>query len=275
MCLVSCRLIIAKGNFWWWGVAMGRWAWGAIAAVATWGWAASASADTIRLRADDWCPFNCSEEKQGYGVELAAEIFAAAGHRVQYQLAPWSRSLEDCLRGEIEAVIGAAPVDSPDLVFGAEPIGVWDTTFVVRRGIPWRYDGVASLERIKLAVIIGYIYMEPVGGYIAANKRNRQRVDPVGGIAPLDQSLKMVAAGRIDATVESRTVLEYKLDEMGLADRLELAGGTESGPIYIAFSPKHAKARDYAAILDHGLRAMRASGRLKQILDRYGVRDWK
>lgn len=270
---LSCSLIITVGNFWWWGVTMGRWVSSAFAVVVAWG--SAASADTIRLRADDWCPYNCTEAKMGYGVELATEIFAAAGHRVQYQLAPWSRSLEDCLRGEIEAVIGAAPVDSPDLVFGAEPIGVWDTTFVVRRGAPWRYDGVASLEQIKLAAIIGYIYMEPVGDYIEAHKKDRRRVDSIGGTAPLDQSLKMVAAGRIDATVESRAVLEYKLREMGLADRLELAGGTESGPIYIAFSPKQAKARDYVAILDQGIRAMRASGRLKQILDRYGVRDWK
>lgn len=235
----------------------------------------TARADTIRLRADDWCPFNCSEQKKGYGVELAQAIFAAAGHEVRYQLAPWTRSLEDCLRGEIEAVIGAAPVDSPALIFGDEPIGQWDSTFVVKKGNPWRYDGPASLERVKLAAIIGYIYMEPVGAYVEANKKDRGRIDPIGGTQPLDQALKMVAAGRIGAAVESRAVLDHKLRDMGLADILDFAGGTQSGPIYIAFSPKHPKARDYAALLDQGIRAMRADGRLKQILDRYGVRDWK
>lgn len=234
-----------------------------------------AVADLIRLRADDWCPFNCSGQRPGYGVEIAAQVFAAAGHQIQYELAPWSRSLEDCLRGEIEAVIGAAPVDSPDLVFGAEPIGQWDSTFVVRQGHTWRYQGIESLERIKLAAIIGYIYMEPVGGYIERHKKDRGRIDPIGGTQPLDQSLKMVAAGRVDATLESRAVLDYKLREMGLADQLAYAGGTESGPIYIAFSPKNPKARDYADLLDAGIRAMRADGRLKQILERYGVRDWK
>lgn len=237
--------------------------------------AVSASADIIRLRADDWCPFNCSEQKKGYGVEVAEQVFAAAGHLIQYQLAPWSRSLEDCLRGEVEAVIGAAPVDSPDLVFGAEPIGQWDSTFVVKAGNPWRYDGVESLGRVKLAAIIGYIYMEPVGEYVEANKKNRSRVIQVGGTQPLDQSLKMVAADRVDAAMESRTVLDYKLREMGLTGSLSIAGGTQSGPIYIAFSPKHPKARDYVRILDDGIRAMRADGRLKAILDKYGVRDWK
>lgn len=252
----------------------GWWA-GAVVAASQMTAALSAAADVIRLRADEWCPFNCSVEQKGYGIEVAEQVFAAAGHKVQYQLAPWSRSLEDCLRGAADAVIGAAPVDSPDLVFGVEPIGQWDSTFVVRKGESWRYDGTASLERIKLAAIIGYIYMEPVGSYIERNKKNRARINQVGGTQPLDQSLKMVAAGRIDATLESRAVLDYKLGQMGLVGALEYAGATPSGPIYIAFSPLNPKARDYADILDQGIRAMRVDGRLKQILDRYGVRDWK
>lgn len=258
------------------GVAMARW-WGLGVLVQCWlaTLVGPAWSDTIRLRADDWCPFNCSEQKKGYGIEVAEQIFAAAGHTIQYQLAPWSRSLEDCLRGEVEAVIGAAPVDSPELVFGDEPIGQWDSTFVVKTGNPWRYDGVESLGRVKLAAIIGYIYMEPVGEYVQANKKNKARVTQVGGTQPLDQSLKMVAAGRVDAAMESRAVLDYKLREMGLAGQLAIAGGTRSGPIYIAFSPKHPQAQDYARILDDGIRAMRADGRLKAILDRYGVRDWK
>lgn len=235
-----------------------------------------ARADTITLRADEWCPFNCAVgDKPGYGVELAGEILAKAGHKVEYGLAPWGRSLEDCLHGAIDAVIGASPVDSPDLIFPDEAIGVWDTTFVVRKGDPWRYDGAASLPSAKLGGIIGYIYMEPVGAYVEANKGNRNRVDLVGVRSPLEQNLRKLVAGRIGATMESRAVLDFKLREMRLLSQVEFAGGTESGPIYIAFSPRNPKAHAYARLLDEGIREMRASGRLKQILDRYGVSDWK
>lgn len=233
-------------------------------------------ADTITLRADEWCPFNCAlGAKPGYGVELATEIFAKAGHKVKYGLAPWGRSLEDCQHGTIDAVIGASPVDGPELIFPEEAIGVWDTTFVVRKGDSWRYDGVKSLERLKLGGIIGYIYMEPVGAYVEANTGNRDRVDLVGVRMPLEQNLRKLVAGRIGATMESRAVLDFKLREMGLLDRVDFAGSTESGAIYIAFSPKNPKAREYARLLDEGIREMRASGRLKQILGRYGVNDWK
>lgn len=245
------------------------------AVVCLWHLVAPARADVIWLRADEWCPYNCAGERKGYGVEVAEEVFTAAGHQIQYLLSPWSRALEDCLRGRIDAVIGAAPVDSPDLVFGAEPIGVWDSTFAVRRGQSWRYQGLQSLEAVKFSAIIGYIYMEPVGGYIEAHKKDRNRIIMVGGTSPLDQGLKMVAAGRIDATLDSQAVLQYKFKQLGLADQLQLAGGTETGPIYIAFSPQNPKARQYAALLDQGIRTLRQSGRLKQILDSYGVRDWK
>lgn len=235
-----------------------------------------ARADVITLRADEWCPFNCVPGAMpGYGVELAQEIFAKAGHKVEYSLSPWGRSLEDCLHGAIVAVIGAAPVDSPDLIFPQEPIGVWDTTFVVRKGDPWRYGGAASLAGVKLGGIIGYNYMDPVGGYVEEHKGDRNRVDLVGSVKPLEQNLRKLGAGRIGATMDSRAVLDFKLSELGLADSVDYAGETESGPIYIAFSPVNPKAQEYARLLDDGLREMRASGRLAEILKRYRVRDWK
>lgn len=259
-----------------WGRAVTAWAW-RLVMWAGLGVAGAARADTITVRADEWCPYNCAvgasagDGRPGYGIEVAREIFAAAGHHLDYALSPWTRSLEDCLHGTIDAVIGAAPVDSPDLVFPAEPIGVWDTTFVVRKGDPWRYDGAESLDRVKIAGILGYIYREPVNEYLTAH---RKQVDLISGQRPLDQNLRKLVARRIDTTMESRMVLDYKLKVLGLADRLDFAGGTPSGPIYIAFSPKNPGSRAYADLLDQGIRRMRASGRLAEILASYGLRDW-
>ncbi|CAA7616942.1 ABC transporter substrate-binding protein [Magnetospirillum sp. UT-4] len=237
--------------------------------------ATTARADTISLRADEWCPFNCAGTPAGYGVDVMVEIFAKAGHRVDYALAPWGRAQADCSTGRIAAVIGADPKENPDLVFPQEPIGRWDTTFVVRKGNAWRYDGPGSLPNVRLSGVIGYAYMDPVGAYVEANKGDRSRVDLIGSRHPLEQNLKKLLAGRIDATMDSRTVLDFKLGQMGLADQVEFAGSTRSDVVYIAFSPRHPKARDYARLLDDGIREMRASGRLRQILAGYGVQDWK
>lgn len=239
--------------------------------------APAAHADVITLRADEWCPYNCAEDsdKPGYGVEVAKEIFAKAGHTLEYKNLAWARALEDGRKGTIVAVIGADKVEAADYVFPNEAIAVIDNTFVVKKGNPWRYAGPASLEKVKLGAIQGYSYSGEVGDYMGANAKNGARIDMVGGDKALEMNFKKLMAGRVEATVDAKPVLAYKLMSMNLTDKVEFAGSTDPSEIYVAFSPANPKAKEYAAILDKGIAEMRASGRLKQILDRYGVSDWK
>lgn len=239
--------------------------------------AAPARADVITLRADEWCPYNCAEgsDMPGYGIEVATEIFAKAGHTLEYGNMAWARALEECRKGTVMAVIGAAKKEVPDFVFPEETIAVADNSFVVKKGSPWRYEGPQSLEGIKLGVIRGYSYDGEVGDYVETNRRNPRRIDVVGGEGALDMNLKKLNAGRVAATVDAGPVLAYKMKQLGFTDRMQFVGSVDPSLTYIAFSPANPKSREYADILDKGLAEMRASGRLKQILDRYGVPDWK
>lgn len=236
-------------------------------------------AETVTVRADEWCPFNCAPEadKPGYGIEIAREIFGKAGHTVDYSTLAWARALEDCKKGAISSVLGTYPDESPDFVYPAEQIGSSDNTFVVKRGNPWRYQGPASLEKLRIGVIQGYVYSGEVGSYIDEKSKSSKRasVFPVGGDNGLEQNLRKLVAGRIDATVESLAVLTTKLAALNLADKIEYAGTVDSLPIYLAFCPGVPASKDYAALYDKGVAEMRTSGRLKQILDRYGIKDWK
>lgn len=237
----------------------------------------TAQADVITLRADEWCPYNCADtgDRPGYGIEITKEIFAKAGHTIEYKTMAWIRALDECRKGTAVAVIGTSHDESPDFVFPQEHVGVSDNTLVVKKGNPWRYDGVATLERVKLGVIQGYTYGGDIGGYIKAKEKDKARVDLIGGDNGLDQNLKKLIAGRIEATLDSSPVLGYKLAQMGLADKVDLVGTADPDQIYVAFSPQAAKAKEYAEIFDKGLAEMRASGRLKEILARYSVPDWK
>lgn len=249
----------------------------ALALVAVAAMMAPARADVITLRADEWCPYNCAEgaERPGYAVEIAREVFARAGHAVDYRTEAWPRALAECRKGVVTAVVGAARNEVPDFVFPHQPIAVADTSFVVRKGHRWRYAGPASLAEVKLGGILGYSYDGIMGDYVRAHAGDRARIDLVGGDAALEMNLRKLIAGRIDATMDARPVLAYKLREMGLADQVEFVGSIDPTENFIAFSPVHPKSRDYAAILDSGIVELRASGRLQQILDRYGVPDWK
>jgi polar amino acid transport system substrate-binding protein len=92
----------------------------------------------------------------------------------------------------------------------------------------------------------------------------------------LEQNFKKIMAGRVVTTLESVYVAEAKLKEMNLVGQIEQAGLMgEPTPMYIACSPAKPSSKEYAKLLSEGVKKMRASGKLKAILDKYGVKDWK
>ena len=97
--------------------------------------APAARADVITLRADEWCPYNCAEnsDRPGYAVEIAREVFGRAGHSVEYRTMAWSRALQECRKGLVTGVVGAAHTEVPDFIFPQEPVAVADITFAVPR----------------------------------------------------------------------------------------------------------------------------------------------
>jgi polar amino acid transport system substrate-binding protein len=233
------------------------------------------SADTISLRADEWYPFNGQPggERPGFMIEIAREVLGKAGHSIDYALMPWERALDSVRKGEHDCVVGASPGDAPDFVFPEEPMGMDASVFFVKKGNPWRYSGVESLPSIRLGVIAGYAYGDVLDAYI---ERGGAAVQPVSGAAALEQNLRKLQAGRLDAVVESAAVLAGKAHELGLDGAFEPAGSPdEPEPVYVACSPAKPAAREYARLLTEGMRALRASGALATILSRYGVADWK
>ena len=58
--------------------------------------AAGAAIRRVILAADPWCPHNClaGAPQEGYMVDIAREIFTAAGYEFDYQNFGWARSLQ-------------------------------------------------------------------------------------------------------------------------------------------------------------------------------------
>jgi polar amino acid transport system substrate-binding protein len=241
------------------------------------GVAAAARADTVALRADEWCPYNCApdHDKPGYAVELAREAFAAAGHTVDYQVLGWSRSIEDARAGRYAGIIGAIPDDAPDFIFPSEPIGASMEGYAVRKGTAFRYRDAESFAGKVLGSIAGYAFGGAVGEYIEAHKDDRSRVQLVSGDDALAQNLRKLVAGRVDVVVDDANVLANAIAELDLGEQVVVADAGKPGPIYIAFSPALPKGKENAAILDRGIAALRRSGRLDLILARYGLKDWR
>jgi len=234
-------------------------------------------AKSVSIRADVWYPINGVPDsaQPGYMIELAQMILKEHGYTVDYKASPWERSLADVRKGKYDCVVGAYTDDAPDFLFPAIPWGKIESTFYVKKGNSWKYDGIKSLMAVKVGTIGGYAYSDDFDAYVEANKTSG-RVQIIKGNNALENNIKKLLAGRIDSVIESHLVMEAKLKEMGKSAEIMGAGLlAEADNMYIACSPAKAQSKQLVQWFTEGLKKLRASGELQKVLSKYGLSDWQ
>lgn len=229
------------------------------------------SSDTIVLMADEWCPYNCEpgSDAPGFMVEIAREALGPYGHEVKYSNLNWARSLHRAELGEINGVIGAVPEEAPEFIFGP-PMGTYVDTVAFRIGEAIEPDLIRDQNELRLGAINGYEYYGIVSEYIKAHSGDRSLIQFMSGEDALAKNLRKLVAGRLDMVAEVRAVLEYSLQESGLADQVEFAVTDDTNEVYIAFSPALANSQNYADQLSEGVAQLRESGRFAELMQKYG-----
>ncbi|WP_108652002.1 substrate-binding periplasmic protein [Dongshaea marina] len=240
-----------------------------------WAFPMCCTAATITVVADRWEPYNGEPKssRPGYAIEIVEKIFQSAGHEISYSLLPWKRAIQLTRQGRYNAIIGSYKEDAPDFIFPEEEIGISDNAFFVRKGEPWRYQGLESLKGKTIGLIMGYNYGQELDPFL---QRHTQYIQYAYGADPLEININKLLYKRFDLLLENSIVLTHKASRMGVSNDIEYAGRTEHiHKIYLAFSPRDNQSTNYAALVTRGIRELRQSGVLQQILDRYGLKDWK
>jgi len=233
-------------------------------------------AATITLRADTWCPFNCdpSSKHPGYMIEIAREIFAKAGHKIDYQILNWARAKQEAKEGKYDGIVGAYKEDAPGFIFPDIETGRSTNILFAKTGEKWRYKGVESLKNVKIGVIKEYSYDNTTNKLLAEN--NPSFLVMTGEDA-LDKLIKMLDAGRITAFYEDPGVASFRLKQLGFNEaKFEKIGAIEqyTAEVYIAFSPAKSTSKAYAELLSQGMKELKKSGRIAQILSHYGLKEF-
>lgn len=233
-----------------------------------------ARAETLVIAGDLWCPVNCAIDAKSRGifVELAEQIFAESGIEVEYRVVNWARAVHDARRGKLGALIGAGVQDAPDFIFTASAPGVSRMCFYALRGGSWRYQGLESLQGVRLGAINGYSYGAELDLYLRTH-HDLAQVQLMTGDHALLSNLRKLRHGRIDVLVENAWVMQALLSARYLHGEIAEVGCRRPDiPIYLAFAPGLADSARYAQLFEQGLQRFREDGRMDELLRRYGVR---
>lgn len=237
--------------------------------------AADQKLKTITVAADIWCPINCDPESDnlGVGIDLAKAIFEAKGYTIHYLIMPWTRALEEVRAGRIDAVIGANTLDDPNLIFPKESVmSITDDFYMLaEKRVP--YKSTDSLKGLRIGIISSYGYYEEAQHFIEENRAfGTGSVQAVGGEDALQQNIRKLRAGRIDAIIEASPVMQYELLAQGLTKEIQRVGSAKGGKVYLAFSPALKTSKTYARMFDLGVAELRARSKLENYYNVYGLK---
>lgn len=241
------------------------------------------SKEEITIAADEWCPYNCKPDSNelGYVVDIVKEVFAKHNIDVKYQIVNWNRALSETKKGTYNAAIAASYDEGKGLLFPEETIGMASYGFFGKKGVKWKYKNINSLNGKALGASDGYSYYEQLNDYIKKNKADNSKIQLVSGDNALGMNLKKLLAGRIDLFVDQAAVVNYTIRKLDYQDKIALISMAKypADPaidnFYLAFSPNNPNSDKYIKIFDSGIKKLRSSGRLNEILKRYNLTDWK
>lgn len=233
-------------------------------------------ADTISIRADSWCPYNCTpnSSKPGYMIEILQQTLGKKGYTIDYKEMNWARAITETRSGKYNAIVGASKTEAPDFIFPETAQGNNASCFFVLPKTSWKYTGLASLDAATVGVVRDYTYDDgEFDEYIKNHQKNPNRIDVISGDDSLTRNINKLSSGRITTFIEASPVVQFKQASNKKGAPIKNVGCLRDVPVYIGFSPVNPQSKIYAQIVSEGMVEMRKSGALKKILAKYGLKD--
>ncbi len=142
-------------------------------------------AQTLTFSLDDYCPYYCKDHraepsrlapKPGFVIEVLEYAFKGKGYDVKYVFRPWERGIREVTEGKVNGLLIAARGDAPRHVFPDNEQGRSIGCYYVAANSHWTFNGGSSFQGIKLGVVKGYEYSEPLNGFLKQNTNNKEIV---------------------------------------------------------------------------------------------------
>jgi len=208
-------------------------------------------------------------------VDLAREIFQAAGYRVEYRVVNFAMLKRMLRDGSATAVPGAVTDMGGVLLLPSVAQGNSANAVAVRRGVGFTYTKPDDFAPFRMGVMKDYDYGGAVQTYVDRHvgEPGRVRVLSGFGYSQLVQGLRQVQTGGLDLLLDDQNVLRWQIRRLSLDGQMEAVSLGDAADLFIGFSHSDPRAAVLARLLDEGTARMREDGRLRTILAHYGLDD--
>ena len=224
------------------------------------------------------CPHMCpSDKNKGFTTDIARAIFEHEGYQVKFVDLPWARAAANTLNGQLDGVLSAGKEETPDLLFPTMEIALQSDCFYGKKSDSWVAGKAETFLNRKTIIFNGWVNEKLFQKTLGLKSYNAS-FEPFS----LDQHytqrvLNMIKLDRANAFwMDINVFAYYKRNKQSDVAGIKSLGCIKHQNLYLALSPKNkmlsAKLADQ---FDRGMKRLRSSSELDNILQKYGLNDWR
>ncbi len=229
--------------------------------------AQDAWAQKLRLAGDAWAPYaDVSLLNGGLSIDLIRTALTRAGYTTEYEQVPWARAIHGVGEGRYDILINAWYSQERTLIgqFSGEYL-INRLRFLKRKASPIEYQDLTQLHPYSIAVVRSYAYSPEFD-----SDADLKKVP----VASFSTAVRMLAAGRVELTVEDEYAARFALG--GEPDEVRnnvefLPKSLSENSLHILVSLKNPDHGKIVADFDRAIAAMRADGTYDKLFKLHGL----
>ncbi|QEP44921.1 hypothetical protein D5085_18340 [Ectothiorhodospiraceae bacterium BW-2] len=182
---------------------------------------------------NNWPPFNFNDNGQprGLSIDLMRHLAEKAGLRLAFVSGEWNELLNQAFLGDIDVMLNIAKTEQRQAYLDYVGSYAENPTVIYARKDRGDISDIDSLNGKKVAVVDGFW----IDRILLDNYPLVQRLV----VNNVQEALEAVLYGRAEATIGSRIVLDYAINQMMMADlepRAKFQADDSSAELYLAVS---------------------------------------
>lgn len=223
---------------------------------------------TIVAVADPWPPFVDKENPtDGLSLEIIRAAFKTQGYEVKMEYVPWARALNGVKDGTYDIIPDAwFTVERKKFFLFGEPYVANELKFIKRKGDPFEFDTLQSLEGKLVGTVRGYAYGDE---FLQSQDFKREEV------VDLMLNIKKLIAGRIDLTIDNEIAVIALIKQVDPSLLLEIEfvkTPLSRDFVYIMAGLKNPRHKEIIKAFNNGIAKIKANGTYNKICEKYGFK---